>query len=175
MNFNNTDNNENNTNMDEEDIFEQDIERYVDLYLNSLFSVSTQNRVLNRNMFNNDLDFFYYNNNNIIANFAENIFNSSYFMSDPIHTILEQSFEEQGDGLIRTNKNIIIPSRKYETLDNIVKEDNVSCCICLNEYKSEDEISVMNCNHIFHTDCIKEWGNYKTVPDCAICRDKLKI
>jgi len=62
------------------------------------------------------------------------------------------------------NKNILIKTFK---LENNESNDN-SCSICLNNYKKEELVSVLNCNHKFHTECIKKWFDNKT--NCPYCR-----
>ena len=90
---------------------------------------------------------------------------------DDINRATSESFESQPDSLVKTDKIIIISSQRYETLVDNIQEDTKECCICYEEFIKESMISITNCNHIFHTDCIKEWGRYKT--ECPICREKL--
>lgn len=49
-----------------------------------------------------------------------------------------------------------------------IKEETHRCCICLQQYKIEEKIVEMYCNHLFHPECIDEWLNYN--PSCPICR-----
>ncbi len=49
-----------------------------------------------------------------------------------------------------------------------IKEENNFCCICLQQYKIEEKIVEMYCNHLFHSECIDEWLNNN--PTCPICR-----
>ena len=78
----------------------------------------------------------------------------------------------QPDGLEKTDHIIKISSSRYEILDDKIREENKSCSICILDFENEDKISITNCNHIFHTDCITEWGKYKI--ECPICREKLE-
>ena len=50
-----------------------------------------------------------------------------------------------------------------------IKKENQFCCICLQEYKIEENIVEMSCNHLFHYKCIQEWLNNN--PTCPICRE----
>lgn len=43
-----------------------------------------------------------------------------------------------------------------------------SCTICLDEFKEDFDVNVLNCNHIFHKQCINEWIETKT-PELAKC------
>jgi hypothetical protein len=48
--------------------------------------------------------------------------------------------------------------KKYET-----------CSVCMEDYINKDLVAVLDCGHIYHTDCIKEWGdNYN--PSCPLCK-----
>ena len=46
---------------------------------------------------------------------------------------------------------------------------NEECSICLQEYNSNDNLVILQCNHKYHHDCIKKWF-YKemTCPNCRI-------
>ena len=52
-------------------------------------------------------------------------------------------------------------------------EDVVSCSICMDEYKNEDVISILNCNHKFHKKCVDKWL-YRNL-SCPICRQNIMI
>jgi hypothetical protein len=48
--------------------------------------------------------------------------------------------------------------KKYET-----------CSVCIEDYTNKDIVSVLDCGHIYHANCIKEWGdNYN--PSCPLCK-----
>ena len=48
------------------------------------------------------------------------------------------------------------------------KNKNIHCIICLENYKYNDLIATMKCDHIYHYNCIKKWLN--NCPNCPICR-----
>ena len=78
---------------------------------------------------------------------------------------LNNKIEEAYQKNIRIiNRNILIKTFKLE--NNESNDD--SCSICLNNYKKEELVSVLNCNHKFHTECIKKWFDNKT--NCPYCR-----
>ena len=78
-----------------------------------------------------------------------------------------------------TNKSVLSES-SFGTLDNCKYTDinkyysNTSltpmkqCCICIDDFKSVDDIVVLDCKHNFHTNCIKEWltNQSNTCPFC---------
>ena len=100
------------------------------------------------------------------------IFNNIFSIyTDPIDDILQQSFDQQPQTLEKTDYNLIISSQEYKTLSEEIRIDNKECSICVCEYDNLDMVSITNCNHIFHTDCIKEWGKYKQ--ECPLCKTNL--
>ena len=72
----------------------------------------------------------------------------------------------------RNNSNNDILKKKYfmEDMDNICKNNNISCMICLNNIKLEN-LGITDCGHIFCYSCI-----YKSIcinPKCPKCRNDL--
>ena len=51
-------------------------------------------------------------------------------------------------------------------IDKSVYQD--SCVICINDFKRNETILKLHCNHIFHENCIEEWLQIKM--ECPICR-----
>ncbi len=45
------------------------------------------------------------------------------------------------------------------------------CSICLEEI--HDKSATLNCNHTFHTKCIREWFLEKFEQNCPMCRSKM--
>ena len=64
-----------------------------------------------------------------------------------------------------------IPDSILEDLSEL-NEENKMCSICLEEYKNNDIIKKLPCNHIFHSECLKIWLSNKTT--CPICRNDLR-
>ena len=50
-------------------------------------------------------------------------------------------------------------------------EMNTTCCICLLDIEDKQSHSVMVCNHVFHTLCIRQYGG----TDCPLCRRSLHV
>ena len=62
----------------------------------------------------------------------------------------------------------------YELQENnfIRLNENDSCCIiCFHDYKEDDLIKVLGCNHFYHQKCIDEW--LKISPTCPTCRKSI--
>lgn len=47
-----------------------------------------------------------------------------------------------------------------------------TCTICQEDFNNEDNVSIIDCNHYFHENCISEWGKYK--PECPNCQKSIK-
>jgi hypothetical protein len=55
---------------------------------------------------------------------------------------------------------------------NLVKNPKEKeCCICYSKYNKNEEVSQLNCNHIFHTHCLLHW--LETKPTCPLCRNTI--
>lgn len=76
----------------------------------------------------------------------------------------EIALRESEDMLKKKDIVLNIKSAKYNE-----NKDNEECTICKEEFKKEEYVSILKCSHIFHEECIREWGKMK--PECAICRD----
>ena len=98
------------------------------------------------------------------------VFNNTELF-DPLDEVLIESFEQQPE-IPKTDYIITISSQRYNSLSNEIKVENKQCSICMVAYENEEYISITKCNHIFHTECIKEWGKYKQ--ECPICRVKIE-
>ena len=84
--------------------------------------------------------------------------------------IINSMFETyQNQELDRNEKiKIDVESKKFsETEKNFT-----SCSICSDDYKDEDIVSTLDCSHIFHKNCIEEWGHYN--PVCPVCKSTIK-
>jgi hypothetical protein len=60
-----------------------------------------------------------------------------------------------------------LPVLEYKDLD---KEKYKNCVICIEDFKDEDKVRTLKCEHGFHPECIDKWlldCNYK----CPVCRD----
>ena len=62
-----------------------------------------------------------------------------------------------------------IPVSTYKNISQDLKEKNTNCTICRDEYRDNDEVRILQCEHVFHTDCVDNWlknHSYK----CPCCR-----
>jgi hypothetical protein len=58
------------------------------------------------------------------------------------------------------------------SLAEVQRENSIEkCSICLEEYRNEEDVVKIRCNHVFHKPCLSKWeekGN-NTCPICRIC------
>ncbi len=60
---------------------------------------------------------------------------------------------QEREDLLNRSMNTKYESFIYSNADNY-------CCICIEEFKDEKAIK-LNCGHIFHSVCIREWASKK--------------
>lgn len=86
------------------------------------------------------------------------------------------------NGLLRPSEDSDEYKRRQELIKNsVIKVDNLakkeenlqtSCCICLAEFEKSEEIcKLRQCNHYFHSACLKEWLIIKL--SCPFCRQSI--
>ena len=67
----------------------------------------------------------------------------------------------------RTKNRVTIKKVDSDDEDNLLNE----CSICLENYKKDDMIIILACNHNFHESCLKEWS--KNNNSCPHCRENI--
>ena len=77
-----------------------------------------------------------------------------------------------------TNENIYISDIERPIIildhiqyDKINQTNQKNCSICLEEYKKNDNVNILKCNHIFHIHCLNLWLYNNTT--CPLCRCNL--
>lgn len=58
---------------------------------------------------------------------------------------------------------------KNEKLKDLTQLNDKKCTICMEQYNIEEYVVTLDCNHIFHKDCIKHWLCKENVK-CPVCR-----
>ena len=67
----------------------------------------------------------------------------------------------------KTKNNHIKLEELKEEYKNISTEET-TCSICLEEYKEEDSVYKLKCNHVYHKKCFDTWLKHKD--ECCLCR-----
>jgi hypothetical protein len=100
-----------------------------------------------------------------MMNVLEPMFISDF---DPIRTAIQNS---ENDLQLRRNDNVIVllGTQPYDTTDKNYEE----CSICTDKYEKKEEVSVLDCGHVYHPKCINEWAKYK--PTCPVCKAEISI
>ena len=65
----------------------------------------------------------------------------------------------------------LLPTKVVETNEIIYSpdiHDSPECSICLEPYNVGETLTQLNCNHIYHLQCISDWLQRK--PNCPLCR-----
>lgn len=108
---------------------------------------------------------------NIASSITDNIFNSLFtnfnqYIEENLHNF--QDFEDV---------KVTLSQDEFEKLNKVTDKselENKQCNICLEDLKDDDMIKEgllkLNCNHIYHKDCIKEWLT-KQSTKCPSCRN----
>ena len=50
-----------------------------------------------------------------------------------------------------------------KTFINMQKGNFHECVICLEEMKTGEELTIIQCSHIYHSKCIQTWSNKKRI------------
>ena len=88
----------------------------------------------------------------------ENIFNDSLYERNPIKTVISDK-----------GKNELV-NCKYK--DVINKEKYTFCCITRDEFKDDDDVVQLPCEHCFSPDAILKWLSEESC-SCPICKTVL--
>jgi hypothetical protein len=51
--------------------------------------------------------------------------------------------------------------------------ESQTCSICCVDLQQGNKIMKLSCNHVFHSECLKEWGKYKA--ECPNCRKNIPV
>ena len=142
---------------------------------------------INVNIFNNNGNNIKRIHHNVKFEFDDK--NNEYNFYDDENEDIEDDIEEQdelnsvndefdGDELDDDevdngiDDNIIetFPVSKIKDISKLT-EDKKKCCICLENFKINDETINLPCIHIFHSKCIKTWMKRQDI--CPICKNKI--
>lgn len=69
------------------------------------------------------------------------------------------------------NSDSILSEDEFNHLNSyIIKKENIcQCSICLEDFNVDETAVSLNCNHVYHKECIKEWLT-KQSSKCPTCR-----
>ena len=64
-----------------------------------------------------------------------------------------------------------VSKEQIEALPHVKAVDEGSCCICLDEIKLEEDLTILPCTHKYHSTCVDNWFLIK--PLCPICKTRI--
>jgi hypothetical protein len=87
---------------------------------------------------------------------------------DPLRIAIQNS---ENDLQLRRNDNVVVlvGTQSYDTTEKNYEE----CSICTDKYENKEDVSVLDCGHVYHPKCINEWAKYK--PSCPVCKAEIPI
>lgn len=116
------------------------------------------------------LDFLYRENRmNELLNNLNYLFNydQNDFQSDFINSLFQEASALRE---LERNDNVVIDVNCKRFAD--IEKTFTNCSICSDDYNDDDTVSTLNCKHVFHKNCIEEWGHYN--PVCPVCKATIK-
>ena len=75
---------------------------------------------------------------------------------------------EQTQGLTPVDLQQISKGEYPGVLENLERQNQTLCAVCLDEYNDGDEVRVLPCEHIYHVACVDEWFARSTA--CPLCK-----
>ena len=86
-----------------------------------------------------------------------------------LNNVLNRSLE---DDIRYTNVDM---DRELEVEEKEYGENKTEekCMICLETFEEKDIVGNIDCNHVFHINCLQEWG--KRNPKCPLCKKDIPI
>lgn len=76
--------------------------------------------------------------------------------------------ESERDLELKKNESIVL---EYDWIEYNKDCKYSSCTICIEDFKEEYYIVKLECGHLFHEECISEWGLYKQ--ECPVCKKEI--
>ena len=114
-------------------------------------------------------------NNNYQRFFFQNRQRSGLFINEDEDDLSDLSVNFSDDENVNENniKNILkyIPTSKIKIVNK--NNENSRCVICLEDFVIDDEVSTLQCLHLFHQKCIEKWIKKKLW--CPICKYEISV
>ncbi|GAA0162678.1 hypothetical protein LIER_18716 [Lithospermum erythrorhizon] len=79
-------------------------------------------------------------------------------------TLCKTRYDEDQEGGSKFGKN--------EDGGNSNKWSLMDCCVCLNRFEGDEEVSELSCKHFFHKACLEKWFDNQHT-SCPLCRSIL--
>jgi len=170
-NSNNNSNSNNNQNEEEQLIFLPDTVNCIEFNQNNSFnSIFSNLGGIIQQIFSSSNNFILNHINEGALNFLSNHNNDTQF-NNFLNLIMQFDLNNNG--------NPPASQRAIESLQKIkVNEENfnnfkeIICNVCLNNFEINDVVTILECKHEFHLNCILEWLKIRNT--CPVCRFELE-
>lgn len=98
--------------------------------------------------------------------------NDNNDITDPLLNLLSEISYIINNENFTTNEQstINIEPKKYSEIDNNLHSQN-ECPICLEEFKSDDVVYKLECNHNYHKSCLDTW--FVRQNSCPMCKKNI--
>jgi hypothetical protein len=135
---------------------------------NDFFSTNIRfNEDLNRNLNNLDIVLDGFNTN--LETVVNQSFSNFYSQNNNNNQDNQDNHQDNQDNN-QDNQLNILENISFKLYDDTFNEK--SCSICLNNFIMNDELYLLQCEHLFHKKCLLKW--FKKKQTCPICRHDIK-
>ena len=107
----------------------------------------------------------------IVNNLYNDLYNILYGNREIISDYESQSesSRESYSEISSSDSDECIIQKKHEELKKIKVDVNYKCCICLGDMSGDEDLAKLNCNHVFHFNCINRYlREYNHL--CPVCK-----
>jgi hypothetical protein len=91
------------------------------------------------------------------------------FEYDPIDDVLAQSLDEY-QPVRRTAVNVRLAKIKMGAVSEQFQSTK-ECCICYSSLVKSSTVSILKCDHVYHSKCILKWCSESA--ECPLCRSEI--
>lgn len=137
------------------------------------FNGLTEN-IFFENILNYNITYNYQTSFNTPNNYEPTILQSNLIIIDDTLSQLQDDIQ---DIMFYVNELEYIQEYSRQIVYDRVKYNNNlnynMCVICQDNFSENEEICKLECDHLFHIDCIEEWSKHKQL--CCICQKSIKL
>lgn len=123
-----------------------------------------------QNLFDNPILSLIFGSNNPFSGFLDRHRDDAAF--ENLLNIIMQNDPNRYGNPPASEKEIKLLKKEKIDKNNIKNYQSLDCSVCKENYKIDDELITMPCEHVFHNDCIIPWLNLHN--SCPVCRYELK-
>lgn len=94
------------------------------------------------------------------------------FLGDLLESPLQRALRESSRAQELTRSEDIqirVTTQLYSETDT----KSTTCSICTEDFEVTTTVSILDCGHVYHESCIREWGRYR--PNCPLCRTSIIV